>query len=172
MDEIVSVSPRGVVSLQHVGQRRTLSLPVEGGARSPPVLGDLDGDDSSRSSSAERPAFGFVRFNGVLQTDAPIAFPLKDEAGAIEAPAVLADLDDDGRPEIFAGSNGGLLYGLTATGEALPGFPISTGAGFAPRPWSTTSKEMGIWSFCFSRITEECTSIIWKKSIPVIQAGK
>ena len=134
LDEIVSVSPRGVVSLQHVGQRRTLSLPVEGGARSPPVLGDLDGDGFVEVLFGGTARLWVVRFNGVLQTDAPIAFPLKDEAGAIEAPAVLADLDDDGRPEIFAGSNGGLLYGLTATGEALPGFPISTGGRIRTSP--------------------------------------
>ena len=73
-----------------------------------------------------------MRFNGVLQTEAPFDLPLKDEAGPLEAPPVLVDLDGDGEVEILAGTRGGLLYGLKANGEPMPGFPLS-----APGPIRT-----------------------------------
>ena len=134
LDEIIAVSSRGVVSLQQVGAKPKLSLPVEGGAKSPPVLGDLDGDSFVEVLFGGYSRLWAVRFNGILQTDTPLAFPLKDDTGAIEAPPVLADLDGDAVPEIFAGSRGGLLYGLSATGTHLTGFPISVGGQIRTSP--------------------------------------
>ncbi len=124
-DEIVLVSAAGAVAIFDSAGPITQSAPVPGGAASPPVLGDLDGDGFVEVLFGGSGRLWAVRFNGVLQTGAPLAFPLKDETGPLQAPPVLADLDGDGLPEILAGSQGGLLYGLRGDGTSLPGFPLS-----------------------------------------------
>ncbi len=125
VDEVVLVTANGVVSILNNAGLVAQSVPVPGGAVSPPVLADLDGDGFVEALFGGSGCLWAVRFNGVLQTGAPLAFPLKDEAGPIGAPPVLADLDGDGAPEILAGSQGGLLYGLRGDGTPLPGFPLS-----------------------------------------------
>ena len=124
-DDIAVVTAGGTVSILNADGPVHDSAPVPGGAASSPVLGDLDGDGFVEVLFGGTGRLWGMRFNGVLQTDTPLSFPLKDETGPIEAPPVLADLDGDGSMDILAGSTGGLVYGLRSSGESLPGFPLA-----------------------------------------------
>jgi hypothetical protein len=67
-----------------------------------------------------------MQLNAVPQSGGPLELPLKDQAGPVESTPLLADLDEDGSPEIIVGSGGGLVYGFRADGSPLPGFPLGT----------------------------------------------
>lgn len=123
-DEIVALDANGVVSIYSSGRMTAQSVPVPGGAGSPPVLGDLDEDGYIEAIFGGEGRLWVVRFNGVHQTDTPLAFPLKDETGLISAPPVLADVNLDGDLDIFAATKGGLVYGLGADGSGLASFPL------------------------------------------------
>ncbi len=123
-DEIVTLDADGVVSIFSNGEMTAQSVPVPGGAGSAPVLGDLDEDGYIEVLFGGEGRLWVVRFNGVHQTDTPLAFPLKDETGPISAPPVLADINLDGDLDIFAATQGGLVYGLGADGSSLPSFPL------------------------------------------------
>jgi hypothetical protein len=124
-DEIVIVDTRGVASVFGLDGLLSQSSAVPGGAGSGPVLADLDADGFVEIMFGGRGRLWAVRFNGVAQADAVLELPLKDDAGLIQAPPVVADLDADGIPEILAGSAGGILYGLSADGSPLAGFPLT-----------------------------------------------
>ena len=123
-DEIVTLDADGVVSIYSRGTMTAQSVPVPGGAGSAPVLGDLDEDGYIEVLFGGEGRLWVVRFNGVHQADTPLEFPLKDEAGLISAPPVLADINLDGDPDIFVATGGGLVYGLGADGSVLPSFPL------------------------------------------------
>ena len=123
-DEIVTLDAHGVVSIFSSGRMTAQSDPVPGGAGSAPVLGDLDEDGYIEVLFGGEGRLWVVRFNGVHQTDTPLAFPLKDETGLISAPPVLADINLDGDLDIFAATQGGLVYGLGADGSSLASFPL------------------------------------------------
>ncbi len=123
-DEIVTLGADGAVSIFSGGRMTAQSVPVPGGAGSAPVLGDLDEDGYIEVLFGGEGRLWVVRFNGVHQTDTPLAFPLKDETGLISAPPVLADINLDGDLDIFAATTGGLVYGLDADGSSLPSFPL------------------------------------------------
>lgn len=53
-------------------------------------------------------------------------WPKRGERFFASSPSA-ADVDDDGRPEIFCGNDDDRLYGWRMDGEPLPGFPITTG---------------------------------------------
>ncbi len=123
-DEIVTLAADGVVSIFSGGSMTAQSVPVPGGAGSAPVLGDLDEDGYIEVLFGGEGRLWVVRFNGIHQSDTPLAFPLKDEAGLISSPPVLADINLDGDLDIFAATKGGLVYGLGADGSSLPSFPL------------------------------------------------
>ena len=123
-DEIVTLGADGVVSIFSNGNMTAQSMPVPGGAGSAPVLGDLDEDGYIEVLFGGEGRLWVVRFNGVHQSDTPLAFPLKDETGLISAPPVLADINLDGDLDIFVATGGGLVYGLGADGSILPSFPL------------------------------------------------
>ena len=124
-DDIAIVTADGVLSILDADGLIFASDPISGGAHAPPVLADLDADGFAEVLFGGDGEVWAYRFNAVLQTEGALALPLKDDAGPIRAPAVLADIDDDSSPDIFVGTAGGLLYGLTARGQHLPGFPLA-----------------------------------------------
>ena len=123
-DDIAVVTADGILSILDANGLAFASDPVPGGAYSPPVIADLDRDGFIEVLFGGNGKLYLYRFNAILQTEGALAFPIKDDAGPIEAPPILADINNDASPDIFAGTRGGLLYGLTAEGHPLPGFPL------------------------------------------------
>ena len=123
-DDIAIVTADGILSILDANGLAFASDPVPGGAHSPPVVADLDQDGFVEVLFGGNGKLYLYRFNAILQTEGALAFPLKDDAGPIEAPPILADINNDASPDIFIGTRGGLLYGLTADGHTLPGFPL------------------------------------------------
>ena len=123
-NDIVVVTADGMLSILDANGLAFASDPVPGGAHSPPVVADLDQDGFVEVLFGGNGKLYLYRFNAILQTEGALVFPIKDDAGPIEAPPILADINNDASPDIFAGTRGGLLYGLTAEGHSLPGFPL------------------------------------------------
>ena len=123
-DDIAIVTSDGMLSILDANGLAFASDPVPGGAHSPPVVADLDRDGFLEVLFGGNGKLYLYRFNAILQTEGALAFPIKDDAGPIEAPPILADINNDASPDIFTGTRGGLLYGLTAEGHSLPGFPL------------------------------------------------
>ena len=123
-DDIAVVTTDGILSILDANGLAFASDPVPGGAHSPPVVADLDQDGFVEVLFGGKSRLYLYRFNAILQTEGALAFPIKDDAGPIEAPPILADINNDASPDIFIGTRGGLLYGLTAEGHSLPGFPL------------------------------------------------
>ena len=123
-DDIAVVTADGILSILDANGLIFASDPVPGGAHSPPVVADLDRDGFVEVLFGGNGKLWLYRFNAILQTEGALAFPIKDDASPIEAPPILADINNDASPDIFAGTRGGLLYGLTAEGHSLPGFPL------------------------------------------------
>ncbi|MBS1723890.1 MAG: VCBS repeat-containing protein [Armatimonadetes bacterium] len=101
----------------------------------PPTVTDLEGDGSleildGQAGYVSGPSNGFWVWN--TQGQAKSGFPFViDHGGGCEGPLNVADVDGDGIQEIFADhnemvNNQGYLYGLTSTGQNLPGFPLRT----------------------------------------------
>ncbi len=123
-DDIAIVTSDGILSILDANGLAFASDPVPDGAHSPPVVADLDQDGFIEVLFGGNGKLYLYRFNTILQTEGALAFPIKDDAGPIEAPPILADINNDASPDIFAGTRGGLLYGLSAEGHPLPGFPL------------------------------------------------
>ncbi len=123
-DDIAVISTDGILSILDANGLAFASDPVPGGAHSPPVVADVDRDGFVEVLFGGNGKLWLYRFNAILQTEGALALPIKDDAGPIEAPPILADINNDTTPDIFAGTRGGLLYGLTAEGHSLPGFPL------------------------------------------------
>ena len=123
-DDIAVVTTDGRLSILDANGLAFASDPVPGGAHSSPVVADLDQDGFVEVLFGGNGKLYLYRFNAILQTEGAIAFPIKDDAGPIEAPPILADINNDASPDIFIGTRGGLLYCLTAEGHPLPGFPL------------------------------------------------
>ena len=123
-DDIAVVSTDGILSILDANGLAFASDPVPGGAHSSPVVADLDRDGFVEVLFGGNGKLWLYRFNAILQTEGAHAFPIKDDAGPIEAPPILADINNDASPDIFVGTRGGLLYGLSAEGHFLPGFPL------------------------------------------------
>ena len=123
-DDIAVVSTDGILSILDANGLAFASDPVPGGAHSSPVVADLDRDGFVEVLFGGNGKLWLYRFNAILQIEGAHAFPIKDDAGPIEAPPILADINNDASPDIFVGTRGGLLYGLSAEGHFLPGFPL------------------------------------------------
>lgn len=133
-DDIVVVTQNGQLHILTAEGIAYQSDPVTGGATSSPVLADLDNDGFIEVLFGGLGRIWVHRFNGVLQNGGALAFPLKDESGAIQASPIIADIDADDTLEILVGSPGGLIYGLTSRGHTLTGFPLSVPGPIATSP--------------------------------------
>ncbi len=133
-EDIVVLSTDGVVFTAQFDGTLTEGRPVPGGAQSPPVVADIDRDGFVEVLFGGRDRIWVIRFNGVLQQNAPIGLPLKDRVGSITAPPVVVDADGDGSLDILVATGLGFIYGLDARGNALPGFPVAAHGPIATSP--------------------------------------
>jgi hypothetical protein len=99
----------------------------------PPTVADLDGDGSleiidGQAGYVSPPSNCFWAWSatGVTRSGFPY---VTQNGGGSEGPLTVADVNNDGRKEIFADSNltvggNGFLYGVDADGNDLGGFPL------------------------------------------------
>lgn len=133
IDDIAVLSADGSLSIFSVGET-TVSRPAAGGAASPPVLADIDGDGFVEVLFGGDSRVWVVRFNGIIQADTPVEIPIRDRAGSIAAPPLVADLDADGALDIVAAARTGTVYAVSASGTPVPGFPILATGGITTSP--------------------------------------
>jgi hypothetical protein len=107
--------------------------PVENWSYCPPTVTDLENDGTldiifSQSAGSTPPTNVFWAWdsNGNLKTGFPY---VSDHGGGAEGPITVADVNGDGRMEIFMDQNvtdgvNGWLLGVDADGVNLPGFPL------------------------------------------------
>ncbi|MBI1290661.1 LruC domain-containing protein [bacterium] len=96
--------------------------------KSAPVIADLDGDGAGEVLALTSGGqLHVLHADGTPLTGSPVSVgePVWNDKNILSAGApVLADVDGDGRPEIFVVSPTGLeVHGLTASLGALPGWP-------------------------------------------------
>lgn len=104
------------------------------------AVGDIDGDGKMEivvgSNGSRVYAFnddGTELLDGDNNPATQGVFKVTSAAPNFGTPA-LADLDNDGRPEIVFNSGDGRVYAWNADGSDVPGFPIVTGAYFSGSP--------------------------------------
>jgi uncharacterized repeat protein (TIGR01451 family) len=94
-----------------------------------PVIGDVDGDGSNEivvfSHIEEDPYFGLyvIGNSGAIENFIPLG-SLNSIHGEPSAAPALADMDEDGIPEIIIGCATGILV-LNADGTSIQGFPVN-----------------------------------------------
>ncbi|MCL4509751.1 MAG: FG-GAP-like repeat-containing protein [Bacteroidetes bacterium] len=104
-----------------------------------PVIADLDGDGNRDIIFATQTKVYAISYTGAVLNHFPITTVgsevLPSDANRITGSVVVADLDGDGKPEVIFGTKGGEIYAFTgATGQILPGFPLSVGGALAGSP--------------------------------------
>jgi M6 family metalloprotease-like protein len=122
--EVVVAWPQGRVAV--IGER-SWQRELGDSLRAGPALGDVDGDGFLEVVVAAKTAVHVLRADGTQQADFPVLLPRSQRAGSLEASPILLDLDGGGQ-EIFVGAENG-VYGISARGEVLEGFPLLTGEG-------------------------------------------
>jgi len=99
-----------------------------------PALGDVDGDGLPEIVWATQTAVHVYTRSGLIPSGFPAAPPRFQEPGRLRASPVLADLDGDGRQEIFQATSAAGLYGFDDDGSLLTGFPLLTDGPVALSP--------------------------------------
>lgn len=99
-----------------------------------PTVTDLEGDgnleilDGQAGGGSNNPCFWVWNKTGQVRAGFPY---MSSHGGGSEGPLTVADVDGDGIQEIYADhnymvSNQGYLFGVSASGADLPGFPLRT----------------------------------------------
>lgn len=103
---------------------------ADAGSSSQLALGDIDGDNYFEIVFlAENKIFAFNHV-GNLETGFPVRLTSQaNQNGTAQtfSSPVLADIDDDGLPDILAGSVNNQVIALKSNTESVAGFPVSTG---------------------------------------------
>ncbi len=104
-----------------------------------PFIADLDGDGNRDIIFSTQTKIYAISYTGAVLNHFPISTVaseiLPSDASKIVGSVVIADLDDDGKLEVIFGTKGGTLYAFKgATGQLLPGFPLSIAGGLAGSP--------------------------------------
>ncbi len=100
-----------------------------------PTVTDLENDGNleildGQAGYVTGPSNAFWVWNSTGQVRAGFPYVV-DHGGGSEGPFTVADVDGDGVQEVFADhnemvSNQGYLFGMSASGQDLPGFPLRT----------------------------------------------
>ncbi|MFH1567083.1 MAG: FG-GAP-like repeat-containing protein [Gemmatimonadota bacterium] len=120
--ELVVVSADGQVIAGRGDGTRVLGR-ASGAPLAGPSLGDLDGDGVLEIAVAAAGGVSVWRANGLAQAGFPASLPSQLELGDLVSGALLLDLDADGRQELLAAADQGLV-GFDPEGRLLAGFPL------------------------------------------------
>lgn len=104
-----------------------------------PVLADLTGSGKRDIVFATQKKIYAITYTGAVLNGFPISTigseVLPSDANDITGSIAVADLNDDGKPDIVFGTEGGEIYAYTgATAKIVPGFPVSVGGELAGSP--------------------------------------
>jgi M6 family metalloprotease-like protein len=136
--EVIAVGSDGDVRVWDRRGEMLPGWPVSLGApvRARGALADVDGDgylEIAVPAGASR-IFG-LRWNGSRVENWPLTLSRGDSLSPIVSSPVLGDIDDDGTVDAVAvGPDGNLFAWNAETGEAVPGWPLSSDAP-AGSPW-------------------------------------
>jgi len=135
--EVVIVDRQGgvrVIGLDGVLRSVAPPAPTSVDMDMPPVLGDVDGDGLPEMVLATATEVRVYTRAGLIPAGFPAAPARFHEAGRLQASPVLADLDGDGKQEIFQATSAAGLYGFDDDGSLLEGFPLLTDGPVAISP--------------------------------------
>ncbi|MDO9067248.1 MAG: FG-GAP-like repeat-containing protein, partial [Deltaproteobacteria bacterium] len=133
--EIVACPKNQITILDKMG--RTVSgWPVlhDQTAIASPALGDLDGDGYLEIVTAIGTKVYAYNYNGTLISGFPQVI---SESLAVQSSPVIADVDNDGLPEIVIGSPDGRVYAFNGDGTNAAGFPLTVGGKILSTPLLT-----------------------------------
>ncbi len=137
---VVELTPQSVY-LDSTGStpQKTFSVFPGDTITSGPVIADLNGDGNRDIIFATQTKVYAISYTGAVLNHFPITTVgsevLPTDANQITGSIAVADLDGDGKPEVIFGTKGGTIYAFTgATGQILPGFPLSVGGALAGSP--------------------------------------
>ena len=135
--EVVTVDRQGgvrVIGLDGVLLSVVTPAPTSVDMDMPAVLGDVDGDGLPEIVLATETEVRVYTRAGLIPAGFPAAPARFHEAGRLQASPVLADLDGDGKQEIFQATSAAGLYGFDDDGSLLEGFPLLTDGPVAISP--------------------------------------
>lgn len=102
---------------------------IENGKLGRPALGDINSDGFPEIVvGGESEIFAF-NSRGSLISDFPINLSLYDLNGFVKTAPTIADLDDDGNPDIIIGLPGGGVYAFNYRTDRIAGFPLASSFG-------------------------------------------
>jgi len=127
--EIVAAGSDGWVHVWDASGSELAGWPVrvDGPVVSRPALADLDGDGLLEIVlAAGGSTVTALRWNGLAADNWPVFADPGDSARPMPGSPVLGDLDGDGACEVVVAGSGGRLFAWGgASGERLPGWPLS-----------------------------------------------
>lgn len=133
--DVVYVTEGGAINIYDTRTGNQLtgwpkSIVMKSSAKTPsPALADFEGDGKLEIVIANN---GFPASNSQMQIYNYLGallsgWPILTGGNASESSPIVADFSGDGVPDILFGNEGGLIYGWTKNGVALPGFPLTVG---------------------------------------------
>ncbi len=123
--ETAEVYGNGRLKINYTDNPRTID--VGGVVGSEISLGDIDDDGYLEILFCGDNCIYAYNYNGTPVSNFPIIVNRMIPTGIIEGNPALADVDGDGKMEIFVGTHNGELAGFNLDGDRLVNFPKSTG---------------------------------------------
>lgn len=125
---VVLVTPGGSLFVLDSLLRDVPGFPVATGAgvRTPPALADVNGDGTLDIVVASATAVHGLNLAGAALDYFPVTVP---GSSPITSHPVVGDLDADGRAEVVAVTEDGVVYAYDGRGRPAPGFPLQAGTG-------------------------------------------